>query len=70
MIKDILEGAAKPMTLREIRLLILGTGVMVDSPELSSTMLKLKASKKIKRAQVASKVPGRKSVWAYSWGTE
>lgn len=67
LIKDILEGSAKPLTMREIRLLILSAGVIVDSNELASAMFKLTQTKRAERVLVDSPVSGRRQVWAYSW---
>lgn len=67
LIRDILEGSAKPLTMREIRLLILNAGVLVDSNELASAMVKLVQTSRADRTLVESPVSGRRQVWAYKW---
>lgn len=67
LIKDILEGSSAPLTLSALRQLILSAGVLLDTPELSSAMLKLLAAKKVDRQKVRSTGLGPGWVWAYSW---
>lgn len=67
LIKDILEGASAPLTLGAMRTLILSSGVMLDTAELSSAMVKLLAADKVTRQRVPSKGLGPGLVWAYSW---
>ena len=66
LIKDILSGSSSPLTLSDLRTTILSTGVMLETPELSSAMLKLLAAKKVDRQKVRSKGLGPGWVWAYS----
>lgn len=67
LIKDILEGSTSPLTLSSLRQLILSAGVLLETPELSSAMLKLLAAKKVERQKVKSQGLGPGWVWAYSW---
>jgi hypothetical protein len=67
LIRDILEGAGRPLTLSALRQLILTTGVMLETPELSSAMLKLLAANRVSRSKVKSTGLGPGWVWAYEW---
>jgi hypothetical protein len=67
LIKDILEGSTAPLTLSDLRTTILTTGVMLETAELSSAMVKLLGAKKVDRQKVRSKGLGPGWVWAYSW---
>lgn len=67
LIRDILQGSEQPLTLGALRTTILGTGVMLETAELSSAMVKLLAASKVTRQKVRSKGLGPGWVWAYSW---
>lgn len=67
LIKDILQGSEKPLTLSSLRTTILGTGVMLETAELSSAMVKLLAATKVTRQKVRSQGLGPGWVWAYRW---
>lgn len=67
LIRDVLQGSEQPLTLTALRTAILGAGVMVETAELSSAMVKLLGSKRVARQKVRSQGLGPGWVWAYRW---
>lgn len=67
LIRDILQGSEQPLTISALRTTILGTGVMLETAELTSAMVKLLAAGKVSRQKVRSQGLGPGLVWAYSW---
>lgn len=70
LIRDILQGADQPLTLTALRTAILGTGVMVETAELSSAMVKLLRADKVARQKVRSQGLGPGWIWAYRWSRD